>query len=284
MNETKQKKKEGSALCSPSKLPASNYVINPYTGCTHRCMYCYASFMGRFSGHTGEPWGTYLVPKQYKAMKLPHDLKGKTILVGSVTDAYNPGEKQYRMMPDILHTLSHCEAHVEILTKSSLILRDLELLRRIPDLAVGISLSNLNQTDNDVLEPNASSASKRLETLETLHRNGITTYLFVAPYLPGITSLKTLAESSAGYVDYICVENLNLRGAGKTNVLNALVRLHPELAPLYREIYLQKGGSQYWHTVELEIETLRQSADIPVISYLYHEKIRKNKKKKGKEK
>lgn len=270
---SEKEKKKGSALCSPSKLPASDYVINPYIGCTHRCMYCYASFMGRFTGHAGEPWGTYLEPKQYSSMKLPRNLKGKTILVGSVTDAYNPAEKKYHMMPDILRALSECQAHVEILTKSSLILRDMELLRRIPDLAVGISLSNLDQADNDILEPNASSASDRLNTLRILHQNGISTYLFVAPYLPGITRLGMLADAAGESVDYICVENLNLRGASKTHMLDAIARLHPTLEDLYRDIYLR--DHPYWHAVEQEIETLRQSIGIPVISYLYHDKIKK---------
>lgn len=262
-------------LCSPSKLPASDYVINPYIGCTHRCMYCYAGFMGRFTGHAGELWGTYLEPKQYTSLKLPRSLKGKTILVGSVTDAYNPAEKKYCKMPEILRALSCCEAHVEILTKSSLVLRDLELLRRIPDLAVGISLSNLCQADNEVLEPGASGVSERLDAIRTLHRNGISTYLFAAPYLPGITQLGRLADAAGKDIDYLCVENLNLRGADKTRVLDAIARLHPELEDLYRDIYLKKGGAEYWQGVEQEMEALRQSIDVPVISYLYHEKIRK---------
>ncbi len=271
----KPEKPKGSALCSPSKLPASDYVINPYIGCTHRCMYCYASFMGRFTGHSGETWGTYLEPKQYASMKLPHHLQGKTILVGSVTDAYNPGEGKYCKMPGILQALAGCEAHVEILTKSNLVLRDLELLRNIPDLAVGVSLSNLEQADNEMLEPNAATAQERLETLKTLHENGISTYLFVAPYLPGLTDLRELAEAVEGTVDAICVENLNLRGKAKQDVLEAITKLHPGLEGLYRSIYLEKGAAGYWSKVEQEIEKLRRWAGVPVVSYLYHEKIKK---------
>lgn len=272
------KYRETKALCTRSQLPDSDYVINPYIGCTHRCRYCYARFMGRFTGHT-EPWGTYLEARRYASMKLPRNLRGKTILIGSVTDAYNPAEKCCRLLPEILKALKDCPAHVEILTKSALVLRDTELLRDIPDISVGVSLSNLRQSDNAVIEPGASSAEERLGTLRSLHEQGIHTYLFIAPYLPGITELTPLAEAVRGAVDYICVENLNLRGSYKKDMLELIGRLHPELSPLYHGIYLQGRAGEYWQTVEAEIDALRRSSDVPVISYMYHENIKKGGRK-----
>lgn len=262
------------SLCTPSKLPASDYVINPYLGCTHRCQYCYARFMGRFTGHS-EPWGTYLEPRRYGSYRLPANLDGKTILIGSVTDAYQPAEAHCCLMPQILSSLKGCRAHVEILTKSALVLRDIELLQAIPDIAVGLSLSNLCQADNDWIEPGASSASERLEALRKLHEAGIRTYLFVAPYLPGLTDLNALTQAVSGSVDYICVENLNLRGAYKRDVLDLMEQLHPELTDLYQSVFLTTGGAAYWKQVEDEISRLREQIDIPVISYLYHDKIKK---------
>ena len=262
------------SLCTPSKLPASDYVINPYVGCTHGCRYCYASFMGRFTGHS-EPWGTYLEPREYESMRLPRDLRGKTILIGSVTDAYNPAEARFRLLPPILRALAGCEAHVEILTKSDLVLRDIDLIRAIPDAAVGISLSNLDQADNAVLEPGASSAEARLNALRVLHDAGVRTYLFAAPYLPGLTDLKQLAEAVRGSVDSICVENLNLRGAAKKDVIERITTRHPGLSALYQSIYLGGKGPAYWKSLEEEIEALRPSLDVPLVSYMYHEKIRK---------
>lgn len=266
------------SLCSRSKLPASDYVINPYLGCTHRCRYCYAGFMGRFSGHD-EPWGSYLEPRVYESMRLPRKLKGKTILVGSVTDAYNPAEKKCRLMPSILAQLADSDAHVEILTKSALVLRDIELIRAVPDISVGLSVSNLCQADNERIEPGASSAEERLGALRTLHAAGIQTFLFVAPYLPGLTDLNELGRRTEGIVDSICVENLNLRGSSKAGMLELIENLHPELAPLYRKIYCTSEGKAYWKVVETEIDQLRQTVSIPVRSYLYHEKIKKGSKK-----
>ena len=181
-------------------------------------------------------------------------------------------------MPPILKALRGCEGRVEILTKSALVVRDLALLQEIPEVAVGISLSNLSQTDNDALEPGASSAGERLEALRTLHRAGISTYLFAAPYLPGVTNLTALSEAAKGAADYLCVENLNLRGGYKAEMLALMGRLHPELAGLYHSIYQEKG-SAYWEEVEAEIQALRRTLDIPVRSYLHHERIKKGAKK-----
>lgn len=265
---------KSSTLCTPSKLPASDYVINPYIGCIHRCKYCYACFMGRFTGHT-EEWGTYIEPKKYDSYKLPTKLEGKTILIGSVTDAYNPAEKSYCLMPNILVALSTCKAHVEILTKSNLILRDLELIKKIPDVAVGISLSNLNEQDNNIIEPGASSANERINTLRVLHDAGIKTYLFIAPFLPGITNLPLLFDTVKDVVDYICIENLNLRGSYKQPMLDIIEQHHREAYELWQNIYLKNQASEYWNSIEIQAKQLGKDIGVPVISYMYHDKIKK---------
>ncbi len=261
-------------LYSKSKLPASDYVINPYTGCVHGCLYCYACFMGRFTGHD-QPWGTYAEPKKYDSMKLPVRQEGKTILVGSVTDAYQPVEARFCQMPRILECLRAYRGHVEILTKSNLILRDLELLKQIPDISVGVSLGLCSGRDAEALEPRASGIRERLDTLKTLHDNGIPTYLFVAPYFPGITNLRRLTEWSKGFADFVGVENLNLRGGYKAKVMAFIGERHPDLLPLYRQIYEKGGGAAYWKEVEAELEETEKEIEIPFVSYLYHEKIRK---------
>lgn len=261
-------------LYSKSKLPASDYVINPYLGCTHGCLYCYACFMGRFAGR-GEAWGTYAQPKAYTSMRLPKEQEGKTILVGSVTDAYNPAEVRYRQMPRILEALREYRGHVEILTKSKLVLRDMELIRRIPDISVGVSLAFCSQEDAERLEPRASGIGERVEALKALHENGIRTYLFVAPYFPGLTDLPRLIEWTSGAVDSVCVENLNLRGCYKTRILDFIKERHPELLPLYGQIYEKGGGAVYWKGLEEEMERLGRGMRVPLVSYLYHEQIRK---------
>ena len=262
------------SLVTRSKLPASDYVINPYIGCTHRCAYCYARFMGRFTGHT-EAWGTYIEARKYESMRLPKDIAGKTVLIGSVTDAYNPCEKQVCLMPEILKALKDSGAHVEILTKSALVARDLDIIKSIPDVAVGFSLSNLLDADNGLIEPGASTALERLNAMRILHENGVKTYVFIAPYLPYITDVEAIVNAAEGSADWFCVENLNLRGEARPMMLALIDKLHPELSEKYRDIYLHGGAKAYWENVEEELQRLESSLGVKLISYMYHDKIKK---------
>ena len=110
-----------------SKLPASDYVANPYTGCTHDCKYCYASFMKRFTGHS-EDWGTFVDIKEYSSTKLPKNLENKTVLLSSVTDPYQGIEGNFHKSREILKLLGNTGANVEILTKSDLVIKDIDAL------------------------------------------------------------------------------------------------------------------------------------------------------------
>lgn len=82
------------SIMTRSTLPVGGYSVNPYVGCPHACRYCYASFMKRFTGHT-EPWGSFLDIKNWEPIKSPHLYDGKRIVIGSVTDGYNPYEKTF---------------------------------------------------------------------------------------------------------------------------------------------------------------------------------------------
>ena len=114
-----------------STLPVGGYSVNPYVGCPHACRYCYASFMKRFTGHT-EPWGSFLDIKSWEPIKNPHLYDGKRVVIGSVTDGYNPYEKYFRRTRKVLEELQGSSAEIMICTKSDLVLRDIELLKKFP--------------------------------------------------------------------------------------------------------------------------------------------------------
>lgn len=256
-----------------SNLPASDYVANPYVGCTHQCRYCYACFMKRFTGHD-EGWGTFLDVKEYESDKLPKCLSGKTVLLSSVTDPYNPYEMKLHKSRSVLERLRGTGAHVEILSKSDLMVRDLDLLRQMPDLSVGISLNTLDDGIRKDIEPGAPSVQRRLAALETLHDAGIRTYLFISPIFPYITDIRTLIEAVDGHVDQICFENLNLRGAAKAEILGYITEKYPQHLDGYKAIY-RKGDMTYWEQLEAEIEALAENTSVPFVNYFYHAKIRK---------
>lgn len=261
--------KETRQLLSKSKLPDADYVINPYLGCTHGCIYCYAEFMRRFSRHT-EPWGTFIEVKKCTAnLDLRRVSPTDTILIGSVTDAYNPFESKYCITREILRQLSSCAARVEILTKSKLVCRDIDLLKKIPNAAVGVSLSTTDDLFRSWTEPYASSVKDRIETLKTLHEAGISTYLFAAPIFPGFSDYQALLEQTAGYVDYACFENLNLRGSYKARVFSFIAQEYPGKIPLFEKIYNQKDLF-YWDDLEHNIRQCCDMFRIPCRIYFHH--------------
>lgn len=273
----KVSQKTAKSVLVKSNLPASDYVANPYTGCPHKCRYCYAEFMKRRTGHT-ENWGDFIDIKNYESMKLPRDLAGKTILLSSVTDPYNPYEMKHHKSREVLELIADTGAHIEILSKSDLMLCDLDLLKKIPDLSVGISLNTLDDSFRRDMEPCAPSVQRRLNALEALHTEGIRTYTFISPIFPHITDIHALMERVSPNSDMICFEDLNLRGKAKAGILQYIGETYPQYLESYQKIYL-KNDRSYWQALEEEIHTLAEGSAVPLVSYFNHSKIKKGGKK-----
>ena len=138
------------SIITKSDLPVCDYSVNPYIGCTHGCMYCYASFMKHFTGHT-EPWGTFLDVKTWPEIRNPQKYAGKELFIGSVTDPYLPEEGKYRRTRALLEQLRGNNVKISIATKSDLILRDLDLIRTFPDVRVSWSVNTLD--DDSMVRP-----------------------------------------------------------------------------------------------------------------------------------
>jgi DNA repair photolyase len=246
INEVKVK-----SIVTKTGVPAGDYVINPYIGCPHRCIYCYADYMRRFTGH-GEKWGDFLDVKIYPKKLNLSSLAGKKVVFCSVTDAYNPFEKKYRVTRNLLEQMVNSGVKVEILTKSDLVLRDLDILRQIPDITVGVSLNTLDDRIRKKLESGAPSIERRIAAIKTLSAEGINTYIFLSPIFPGITDFREILGGCKNLCDKFYFENLNLRGAYQPKVLNYIRKDHPHLVPLYEEIYHYKNN-EYWRIMEKEI-------------------------------
>lgn len=263
-------------LVTKSNLPASDYVINPYVGCPHACRYCYACFMKRFTDHS-EEWGSFIDIKQCDKPISQKKLQGKSVFLSSVTDCYNPFEEKYKITRNILEQLIPIDCELNISTKSNLVLRDIDLLKQCKNLKVSISVNTLDeQFKNDM--DNASSIQERLETLETLHRNGIYTVLFMSPVFPVITDYKKIIEKTNKYVDEYWFENLNLRGSYKKDILNYIERTRPQLLELYNELYID-GNMEFWNDLSVEIEEYCNMHLIKHINYFYHKKLVEDKLK-----
>lgn len=261
-----------------SNLPASDYVINPYVGCSHGCKYCYASFMKRFTGHK-EDWGKFIdIKKCNKKIDL-NKISKKNVFLSSVTDCYNPLEEKYKLTRNILEQLLNSDCNLSISTKSNLILRDLDLLKQFKNLTVSISVNTLNETFRKDMD-NASPIEERLNTLRVLHDNGIYTVLFMSPMFPYITDFKSIIEVSKNFVDEYWFENLNLRGSYKKTILDYIRNNYSSLSDKYNEIYI-KNNKSYWSKLSKEIDKYCKEKNINYINYFYHEELVKKKSEKN---
>lgn len=226
------------SVMTKSSLPVGGYSVNPYVGCPHACRYCYASFMKRFTGHT-EPWGTFLDVKNWKPITNPHKYDGERVVIGSVTDGYNPYEEEFHRTRRLLEELRGSDAEIMICTKSDLVLRDLDLLKSFPKVTVSWSVNTLDEqfcADMD----NAVSIERRLKAMRQTYEAGIRTVCFVSPIFPRITDVKAIIEEVKDYADLIWLENLNLRGQFKGGIMTYIREKYPDLIPLYEEIYNKK--------------------------------------------
>lgn len=275
-------------IMTKSNLPVGGYSVNPYVGCTHGCKYCYASFMKRFTGHT-EPWGTFLDIKHWPAIKNPRKYKGQRVVIGSVTDGYLPQEKQVRNTRRILEQLKNSGAEILICTKSDLVLRDIDLLKEMGKVTVSWSINTLDekfQADMD----HAASISRRLEAMKQVYEAGIRTVCFIAPVFPGITDFEKIFERVKDQCDLVWLENLNLRGGFKQEILDYIQKCYPHLVPLYDDIY-RKGDRSYFRSLENQAAQMAKKYDCPfadnelpydraepghpvIVDYFYHEEVR----------
>ena len=260
---------------SKSKLPDADYVINPYIGCPHKCIYCYAEFMKRFTGHGGEEWGDFVdIKKCVNPLNIKNIPGSSTVLVGSVTDAYNPLEKKYEITRGIIEQLLPCVFRIEVLTKSDLVVRDIDLFKKMDNLYIGISLTTTNDRFRHQIEPYATSVERRIEALKRLHEEGIHTYVFMSPIFPGLSDCINVIERTAPYVDYICFENLNLRGSYLSRVMDFIQTKYPEHSELFKSIYWNKN-MEYWEALKEELDEYCSDRCIKHRFYFYHDQIKK---------
>ncbi len=266
----KIKEIEAKSIITKTKLPEGDFVINPYVGCMHGCKYCYARFMKRFTGHS-EPWGEFVDVKINAPDLIPEGTdkyKGKSITVGSVTDPYQPVERKYKITRKILKKLLQLQPHLDILTKSDLVLRDVDLLKQFKHCIVGISLSFLDDEVRKELEPFAPSTDRRIDALKELHKAKIQTAAFISPIFPELTNCREIINRTKNFVDEYWFENLNLYPSIRGNVYEFLEKHKPKLVEKYKEIYSK--GSNYWKEEERKIKDFCQKNKVSYRIYFHH--------------
>jgi len=269
---TKIKEIKSKSILTKSGLPNVDFVINPYTGCEHGCIYCYARFIQKYTNHT-EKWGDFVDIKINAPKLLPvtekarHKLKNKLIVIGSVTDPYQPMEKKYKLTRKILKELIPIQPRINIITKSDLVIRDIDILKQFKNCTVTISLAFLDRKIQKELEPSATPPGRRVEALEQLNKKNIKTVIFISPILPEFTNWKKIIEKTKKYNNEYWFENFNPYPFVKKNVLDFIKKEKPELIKKYKDIYLSK--KQYWIKEQEKIKSYCKNKKINCKIYFH---------------
>jgi DNA repair photolyase len=274
-------------LNGPEVTGMGFWSINPYVGCAFGCAYCYARYAHRYvleraatanPEHDGlqqdvetlPPWLAFerrIFVKENAAEVLRRALRhgsdrhlallgDESIVIGTATDPYQPAERRFRITRSVLEVLAeHAGLSVVIITKSPLVTRDVDLLRRIArnsEITIHLSLITLDRTLARRLEPRAPTPEARVRALARLRANGIDVGINVMPVLPGITDkpdelerlVRTVAEQGATYVN-ACA--LRLQSAARQRYLPFIEQEFPELASRYRATYARSHsvGDRY---------------------------------------
>nr|WP_316861459.1 PA0069 family radical SAM protein [uncultured Cohaesibacter sp.] len=220
--------------------------INPYRGCEHGCVYCFArpshAYMGLSAGLDFE---TKLFAKPDVARQLKKELSAsgyrpRPIAIGTNTDPYQPIERQYRLMPDILDVLNETGHPVGIVTKSALILRDLDRLKVLNErnlVKVAISVTTLDNRLSRAMEPRAAAPQRRLETIKRLTEAGIPTSVLVAPVIPALNDEELEKILQAAHE------------AGAREAGTILLRLPNEVSGLFQDWLLHHYPDRYRHVM-----------------------------------
>jgi DNA repair photolyase len=231
--------------------------INPYRGCEHGCIYCFArpthAYMGLSAGLDFE---SKLFAKPDAARLLEKELakpgyKPRVIAIGTNTDPYQPIEKEWRIMRQILEVLNKANHPVAIVTKSALIMRDMDILKELAAknlVRVGLSVTTLDRKLARTMEPRAATPTRRLEAVHALTEAGIPTAVMVAPIIPGLNDheIEHILESA--------------KTAGATEASYVILRLPLEVSPLFRDWLLQNYPDRYRRVMSL-VRSMRGGKD-----------------------
>ena len=227
------------------------YSMNPYQGCEHGCIYCYARNSHEFWGFgAGLDFESKIMIKTNAARLLEDRIKKKsweacTIVLSGNTDCYQPAEKKYKITRSCLEVFYKYRHPVGIITKNALILRDLDILRSLNThglVSVSISITTLSEKTRRLLEPRTATIQKRLQTVKTLSKHGIPVNVMLAPIIPSINSHEILAMAKAA------------SEAGAASIGHTMVRLNGSIGLIFYD-WIKKHMPDRANRVMRQIES-----------------------------
>src|SRR5256884_5641256 len=263
--------------CTAARMPFT-WTINPYRGCEFACKYCYARYTHEFMElRDGVDFERKIFVKQHAAELLRQELSsvkpGEEIAIGTATDPYQPIERRLEVTRAILEELSrHAGLELGIVTKSNLVVRDIDLLRRIAEnnqIFVNVTITTLDVDLARILEPRAPRPDLRMETVRKMNLEGVNTGVICAPVVPGITDsprdLEALVRATAeAGGKYIYANPLFLKPCSAAVFLPFVEKQFPQLVASYRERFNNRAflPQAYHKRVSQLLARLRQKHGI----------------------
>jgi DNA repair photolyase len=279
---------EAKSILTNCKIPGIDFTINPYIGCRFGCTYCYASFMGRFIDKKNSDWGNFVYPKinagqllsQELARKCKNKGKGKEIFISSVTDPYQGLEAKYQLTRSCLKELVKFDFQgiVSILTKSQLVTRDIDLLKKLKAV-VGLTVTSTDDKVSRYFEKYAPNVTDRYKALEKLNKAGVKTYAFLGPLLPHYVANQKEVEkifkklSQVGTRD-IFIEHLNLSAYIRNRMLKEATETPDEII---KQFYASQSRD-YRQELEQMIRRLVKKYKMNLLRdmVIYHKEFQKS--------
>jgi len=231
--------------------------INPYRGCEHGCVYCFArpthSYMGLSAGLDFESklFAKPDAPRLLEKELAKDGYQPKTIAIGTNTDPYQPIEKEWRIMREVLEVLERHNHPVGIVTKSALVMRDIDILARMAEKGlakVALSVTTLDRKLARAMEPRAATPPRRLEAVRALSEAGIPTSVMIGPVIPGLNDaeIERILDSAAA--------------AGAKEAGYVILRLPLEVSSIFKDWLLQHYPDRYRHVMSL-VRSMRGGKD-----------------------
>jgi DNA repair photolyase len=252
---------------TPSGLEGFDWVLNPYHGCAHGCAYCYAPSV---LGEDREAWGRSVEARQNMPAVLSRELKRKergVVGISSVTDPYQPAERRYQLTRYCLERLARHDWPVCILTKSDLVLRDVDILGGMSEAEVGLTVTTLDEHQRRLMEPGAPPVARRLAAMRVLADSDIPTYAFIGPIYPtaNLDGLRELVRRVHGAgARYVLVDRLNLKRGVWLSLLRALGPDPVLLATARRRLFLEEARDVFYPRALRAVEDEARSLGLAV--------------------
>jgi len=226
---------------SPSKLPGIDYSLNPYRGCEHNCAYCYAPNVLKINR---QKWGDFVDVKINIPLILSKELKMRkpgVVGISTVTDPYQPIEKKFKITRYCLEQLLKYDYPINIQTKSSVVVRDIDLISKFSNAEVMVSIATIDDNERQILEPYSSSIEERLDILRKFSNAGVRVSVFFGPMYPTIED-EEITEILQIFTDCgaseIMIDKFHIRAGVMESIESALSK-NPDLLEIFSKNILK---------------------------------------------